>query len=201
MKNYLDDIKLDLLKEVGNIGMGNAATSLSCLLKNEKVDIYLPEVSVVSLGELPDHMGGADRIVVGNYIEVKEELHLYMVFILPLESAKQIAGTVTEGLTWELDEMGLSAIMEVSNIVTAGYLNAFADLTDLTLIPDPPQIAVDLTEAILGTILAEVEVAEDFVILIKTAFETSASKIDGFLSLIPAKGSFEAVYQKLLKGS
>lgn len=201
MKNYLDNIKLDLLKEIGNIGMGNAATSLSRLLKDEKVKIYLPEVTVVSLGELPDHMGGADSIVAGIYVEVKKELHLYMVFILPLESAQHIAGTVTEGLTWELDEMGLSAILEVSNIVTAGYLNAFSDLTNLTLIPSPPNIAVDLTEAILGTILAEVELAEDFVILIKTAFETSDSKIDGFLSLIPARDSFEAVYQKLLKGS
>lgn len=193
------DLRFDLLKEIGNIGMGNAATSLSGLLKDEKVNMLLPEVSVVSLGELPDHMGGPDSIVAGIYLKVERELHLYMIFILPLECARLVAGIVTDGYTDELDEMGLSAIMEVSNIVIAGYLNAFSDLAGLTLFPTPPNVAVDLAEAILGTILAEVEVAEDFVILIKTAFETRDSKIDGFISLIPAKDSFEAIYQKFLK--
>lgn len=199
MKNQLDELRLDLLKEIGNIGIGNAATSLSRLLKDVKVTITLPEVKVVSLGELPDHMGGADEVVAGVFIEVIEELHMYMVFILPLDDAKETVRVVTEGYTGELDEMGLSALMEVSNIVTGGYLTAFSQLVDRKLVPRPPYLAVDLTEAILGTILAEVELAEDFVIFVKTAFNSKDLQINGFLTLIPAKESLDSVYEMFMK--
>lgn len=200
MNNFLNEVQKDLLKEIGNIGMGNAASSLSVLLK-ERVNIHIPEVAIVSLGELPDNMGGAENLVAGIYVQVEGDVNLYMIFILPITSAEYIAGNVTEGTSSGLDEMGCSAVMEVGNIVTAGYINAFADLTGLTLLPKPPSLALDLAEAILGTILAEVQVAEDFVILIKTAFETGQSKVEGYLSMIPDIDSFEVVYHTLLKGA
>jgi len=198
MSNYLSENGRDLFREIGNIGMGNAASSLSQLLNDEKVIIQVPDVSVVSLGELPDYMDGPDRVVVGLYMEVGGSIGLHIIFILPLPSARSVASTLTAGLVQDLDEMGLSAVMEFGNIVTAGYINAFAELTGFTLIPKPPLIAVDLTEAILGSILAEIQLAEDFVILIKTAFQTGESKIDGFLCMVPDQDSFEAVYHKLL---
>ncbi len=199
MNHYLNDVKEDLLKEVGNIGMGNAASSLSFML-NERVNIQIPEVSIVSLGELPDNMGGAESVVAGVYVKVRGDVDLYMIFILPLKSALYIVETLTEGASSTMDELGCSAVMEVGNIVTAGYINAFADLTGFTLLPNPPSLAIDLSEAILGTILAEVEIVEDFVLLIKTVFETGQSKVEGYLSMIPDIDSFEVVYKTLLKG-
>jgi chemotaxis protein CheC len=201
MNSYLSENRFDLLREIGNIGIGNAVSSLSQLLNDERVNIRMPEVTVVSLGELPDHMDGPEKVVTGLYVEVGGSIDLHIIFILPLDSARSITSSISGGLVQELDEMGLSAVMEVGNIVTAGYINAFAELTEFTLIPKPPAIAVDLTEAILGSILAEVQVAEDFVILIKTGFETGDSKIEGFLCMIPAQDSFEIVYKKLLEGA
>lgn len=200
MSNRIDGIKQDMLKEIGNIGMGNAANSLSILLKDEKVNIFIPEVAVVSLGELPDHMGNPENVVAGIYTDVGGDISMHIIFILPQESACVIAEAVTDGFTSTLDEMGLSAVCEVGNIVTAGYLNAISDLTGFTLMPSPPCLAVDITEAILGTILAEAQVEEDFVILIKTSFMTGTENIQGYLSLIPAKDSFDALYQKLIEG-
>jgi chemotaxis protein CheC len=200
MDDHLSESRRDLLKEIGNIGMGNAATSLSQLLNHKKVMMNLPEVSVVAVGELPDHMGGAERMVTGTFVVVREELPMYLVFILPLEDARQIAGVLTEGQTTELDELGFSAVLEVGNIVTSGYLNALAALINRSLIPSPPGMAVDLTEAILGTILAQIELTEDSVILIKTSFFVGQAKIDGYLSLIPANDSFELLYEIMMKG-
>lgn len=201
MKKKFDAFKYDLLKELGNIGMGNAASSLSMMLMDERVNIHVPEVGVVSLGELPDHMAGPDRIVAGIYVQVGGDMSLHMIFIMPDESARTIARILTGETSEELSEMGMSAILEVGNIITAGYVNAISDLAGMALIPSPPSIAVDLTEAILGTILAGAEVAEDFVILIKTEFETGKSEIEGFLCVIPDSESVDAVYTKMLKGS
>lgn len=200
MEKSFNGIKYDMLKELGNIGMGNAASKLSMLLNDEKVTIDVPEVGIVSLGELPDHMAGPDRLVAGIYVEVGGDLVLHMIFIMPEESARTIAGILTGEMSGEISEMGLSAILEVGNIITAGYINAISALVDMVLIPNPPQIAMDLTEAILGTILAEAEVAEDFVILIKTEFATGRSEIEGFLCVIPDTESVDTVYTKMLKG-
>ncbi len=201
MNCYLSESGVDLLREIGNIGIGNAVSSLSQLLNDQRINIRMPEVTVVSLGELPDQMESPEKVVAGIYVEVGGSIDLHMIFLLPLESARSITASVSGGLVRELDEMGLSAVMEVGNIVTAGYINAFAGLTGFKLIPKPPAVAVDLTEAILGSILAEVQAAEDFVILIKTGFETGESDIEGFLCMIPARDSFEIVYKKLLEGA
>ncbi|UNC91778.1 chemotaxis protein CheC [Candidatus Contubernalis alkaliaceticus] len=200
MKN-INSQQLDLLKELGNIGMGNATSSLSAMLKEERVNMFVPEVSVVPLSELPDCMGGPEKQVTGIYVKVGGDIGLYMIFIVPLDSAENLAFTVTEGMAEGLDEFGLSAVAEVGNILTAGYLNALSFLMDMTLVPEPPGVAVDMTEAILGTILAESQVVEDFIVLIKTSFVTEKTNIQGFLTIIPEKDAFEVIYNMLLKGA
>ncbi len=200
MTKRLDDDRADLLSELGNIGMGNAAASLSVMMQDEKINILVPDVSVVPLGDLPDFMGGADKEVVGIYVKVGGDLRLYMIFLIPLESALHLIKIITGGMADGLDEFGLSAISEVGNVVTAGYLNALAVLMDMSLVPESPGVAVDLTEAILGAILAESQIAEDFIVLVKTSFIAETANIEGFLTIIPEKDAFEVVYNKLLKG-
>lgn len=189
----------DVLTEIGNIGMGNAASSLSELLK-EQVRISVPSVDIVSLGDLPYHMGGAADHVVGIYVPVHGDVSMHMIFILPVKSASVIVLNITDGLAQEMDELGQSAIAEVGNIVVAGYVNAFAHLTDLRLLLQPPVLAIDITEAILGSVLAGIQIPEDFVINIKASFETGSSKAEGYLCMIPAEDSFPSVYEALLEG-
>lgn len=196
----LEDRQIDLLKELGNIGMGHAASSLSLLLGEDRVEMLVPEVSVVPLKDVADNMGGPEKRVAGIYVKVRGDLILHMVFIFPVESALALVSALTAGQLTELDELGYSAVLEVGNILTSGYLNALAALLEMTLIPFPPEMAVDLTEAILGAILAKSQVAEDYIVMVKTSFTTGKSKVEGFLTIIPDEESFEAVYNKFLKG-
>ena len=46
----ISSLHLDILKEIGNIGAGNAATALSNLL-NKKIDMNVPNVRIVSFDE------------------------------------------------------------------------------------------------------------------------------------------------------
>ena len=54
---HLNDVQLDVLKEIGNIGAGNAATSLAGLL-NEQVHMTLPNVRIVDVNEAVTLLGG-----------------------------------------------------------------------------------------------------------------------------------------------
>jgi chemotaxis protein CheC len=190
----------DMLREIGNIGMGNAAISLSELLL-ETVKISIPLVESVALGDLPDALGGAEQIVAGIYIAVHGDADLHMIFLLPLDSAKRLIEMLAADNAQGFDEIGMSVIAEIGNIITAGYVNALADMTGLRLLPEPPVLAVDIAEAIVGSILGLIQIQEDTIISIKTDFLTKASMIEGFLCMIPLENSAQLVYKTLMMES
>lgn len=186
----------DMLREIGNIGIGNAAISLSELLL-ETVTISIPQVESVSLGDLPDALGGAEQIVAGIYVPVHGDADLHMIFLLPLASAKKLIGMLAQENAHGFDEIGMSLIAEIGNIITAGYITALADMTGLRLLLDPPVLAIDIAEAIVGSILGLIEIQEDTIISIQTDFLTRVSKIEGFLCMIPLQKSAQLVFSTL----
>ncbi|MCW3488712.1 chemotaxis protein CheC [Dethiobacter alkaliphilus] len=200
MPELNQDFKLDILKEVGNIGAGNATTSLSQLLNYQRVDMYVPEVDLCPLDEIPDLLGGAEKPVQGVFIKAPGDVSFYTVFLMGEESAHSLVTNLT-GREQSLDgEMGRSVLLEVGNIVTAAYLNALSYMTDLTFLPEPPQLAVDMAGAILGTVLAEANVAEDYILVLKTAFSTDSGDIDGNFLIIPDIDALDTVVKLLIDG-
>ena len=193
--------KLDVLKEVGNIGAGNATTALSQLLNYERVDMYVPEVSLLPLVEIPELMGGAENPVVCVFIKAPGKASFYTVFLLSLDSAQSLVTSLTGHGYPVMEEMGRSVVLEVSNIVTAAYLNALSYMTNLTFLPEPPVLAVDMAGAILGTVLAEANVAEDMILVLKTAFFTEAGHIDASFLIIPDLDSLDIVVNLLVNGA
>lgn len=65
----LADYQLDVLKEIGNIGAGHAATALSTLL-DKPVDMLVPKVMVLPFEEIPEIVGGAEEVVLAIFLRV-----------------------------------------------------------------------------------------------------------------------------------
>lgn len=195
------EFKLDVLKEMGNIGAGNATTALSTLLNYERVNMYVPEVDLCPLVDIPDLMGGAEQSVFGIYIKVSGELSFYAVFLLDFGSAQALVASLAGQDYPVMEEMGRSVLLEVGNIVTAAYLNALAHLTGLTLLPQPPLLVVDMAGAILGTVLAEANVVEDYILVLKTAFATTTGKIEGNFLIIPDQDTLDIIVRMLVNGA
>ncbi|MBT9173538.1 MAG: CheY-P phosphatase CheC [Syntrophomonadaceae bacterium] len=100
-----------------------------------------------------------------------------------------------------MEEMGRSVLLEVGNIVTASYLNALSHLTNLAFLPDPPLLVVDMAGAILGTVLAETNVAEDHILVLKTAFVTATGNIEGNFLIIPDQNTLDIIVRMLVNGA
>lgn len=196
-----DEFKLDVLKEMGNIGAGNATTALSLMLNYERVDMYVPEVALSPLSDIPDMMGGAEKTVMSVYIAAPGEVSFYTVFLLGLESAQSLVTNLTGKDYPVMEEMGSSVLLEVGNIITAAYLNALSYMTNLTFLPTPPVLAVDMAGAVLGTVLAEANIAEDYILVLQTAFVTAAGKIEGSFLIIPDVDSLDTVVKLLVEGA
>ncbi len=191
----LSDMQLDAIREIGNIGAGNSATALSQLI-NKKIDMNVPKVSVVPLGDIPDLVGGPDRMVAGIFLRVYGKAPGSVLFLMTKESAlylsERLVGVQKENID-ELTEMDQSAIMEIGNILAGAYLNALSYYTKLTLLPSIPSMAVDMAGAILNIIIAQLGEMGDHALVIETQFLSEDDGINGQFFLVPDPGSLQII--------
>lgn len=81
----MNNMQFDVLKEIGNIGAGNATTALSQMI-NSKVDMQVPQVALLEFKELPDIVGGAESLVVGILLTLEGDINGMMMFMLDRKS-------------------------------------------------------------------------------------------------------------------
>lgn len=189
---------MDVLKEIGNIGAGNAMTALSQMLQC-KVDMQVPQVRLLEFQEVGSIMGGEEQLMVGVYLAVEGDITGSIMFLVRTDSAKHLVDKLMMGLASEgdeLNEMEISAMKEISNIITGAYLNSLSTLTNLKIYPSPPDLALDMAGAILSVPAIEFGVMGDKILLIQSQFYDDV-EIDGYFILIPDLESYEKILSAL----
>lgn len=193
------DFKLDVLREVGNIGAGNAATALSTLL-NKPVDMAVPTVNLLPFEAIADRVGGSEAVVVAIFLRVEGDAPGNMFFIINREPARRILQGLLGFNAAENDdysELELSALNEIGNILAGSYLSSLADFTGLNMQPTVPSLAVDMAGAILSYGLLQFGTMGDDALLIDTTFLEGHQDADGHFFLIPDPESFEKLFRAL----
>ena len=189
----------DVLREIGNIGAGNAMTALSQMLQC-KVDMQVPQVKLLEFKDVGALMGGEEQIMVGIYLAVEGDITGSIMFIVKQDSAKHLVNKIMMGMGGSegpgLNEMELSAMKEVSNIITGAYLNSLSALTNLKIYPSPPELAVDMAGAILSVPAIEFGAIGDKILLIQSQFYDD-TMIDGYFILIPDLESYAKILRSL----
>lgn len=188
----------DVLKEIGNIGAGNAMTALSQMLQC-KVDMKVPQVRLLEFTEVGEMMGGEEQIMVGVFLGVDGDITGSMMFMVEEESARHLIHKITMGMLpagAEFEEMGLSAMKEVGNIITGAYLNSLSTLTNLKIFPTPPALTVDMAGAILSVPAIQFGIFGDKILLIQSQFYDEI-QLDGYFILIPDLESYAKILTAL----
>jgi chemotaxis protein CheC len=90
----------------------------------------------------------------------------------------------------EYNEISLSALKEVGNILTGAYLSALSALTGLHIKPDIPALAIDMAGAIISVPAIEVGKNSDSVLYIKTEFVQGTDSVIGDFFLVPDAESY-----------
>lgn len=196
--NNLNSILLDVLKELGNIGSGNAATALASMI-DKKVDMKVPQVKILEFKDVGEILGDSETPVVGIYFNMTDEIEGNIMFVLDINSALNLTNMLfgRDSTKSELDEMDMSALSEVGNILSASYINSLSALTGLNLKLSIPSICVDMAAAILSVPAVQFGHIGEHVIFIETQFVENNKQITGDLFLIPEVGSFEKILKSL----
>lgn len=201
LKNYddLNDIQLDVLKEIGNIGSGNAASALSTML-NRPVDIAVPVVRILDYEEVVQNLGGPEQLLVGLLLSLEGDVSGMIMFLLNKNFAHMVLNTLmgtSMDESGELDEMGESAIQEVGNIMAASYINAMATLTGLNINISVPDLCVDMAGSILSVPAIYYANISDKIIFIEDEFNSQSDLAASHILLIPEVDSLEKIMTSL----
>ena len=187
----LDDSQYDVLKEIGNIGAGNATTALACML-NQKIDMGVPKVNLVPFGS-------EETILAGILLGLEGDVNGMMMFLLPESAAHNIVNTVMgtpDNTQCNFSEMEMSALSEVGNIIAGSYLSALSALTGLTITASIPYTSIDMAGALLSLPAIEYGKIGDKVLLIETQFGEEVLG-NGYFVMIPELESYEKILTSL----
>ena len=195
--NYqsLNPLQLDALKEVSNIGAGNAATSLSILL-GTKIDMSVPNMNLIAFDELFNSY--KENEVVAVLVKVLEDIEGSILYVFNEEVALNIISKLTLAKEDNVSEMGLSVIVEIGNIISSSFMNSIADFTGLKVTASVPAVVNDMISAILVSTFIETGQYQEYVLDIETLFiGEEENNIEGHFYFVPSPGSLEKILESL----
>ena len=189
----VNNMYLDVLKEIGNIGAGNATTAIANML-GMKIDMNVPNVKLMEVSKLGTAVGAEDETIVGIFLEVMNDIEGSMMFLVDIPSARYLVNKLMmEDVPADkpFDEMELSALKEIGNIIAGSYLSALSSMTNLVISP-----SVDMAASILSVPAIEFGQFGDNALLIQTEICADVA-INGYFILMPEQGSYEKILTSL----
>ena len=186
----------DVLKEIGNIGAGNATTALATMLQC-KVDMKVPQVRMMEFKDVGALLGGEEQELAGAYLSVEGDITGSILFLVQKEVALHLVSKLMGGMGGdEFGEMERSAFKEISNIVTGSYLNALSTMTNMCIYPSIPDLAIDMAGAILSVPAIEFGIMGDKILLIQSQISDEI-EMDGFFVMIPDMESYAKILRAM----
>lgn len=192
----LNDVHIDALREIGNIGAGNAATSLGVLL-NEDVNISIPEVKIEDFEQVAASVGGLDEMCVAVLINFTGDAKGVMLFLLSMDDAKGITDIFTGEDEEGLSDLKMSGIKEFGNILSSSYLGSVASLTGMEIHLSVPNIAIDMAGAILTTPVIEYGATDSKVMFIEESFNTKERKLKSRVIMFTDMDTLQEIMSRL----
>lgn len=190
--------QLDALREIGNIGSGNAASALAQFL-NRKIDMAVPSAKILDFKDIPDLVGGPAQNVMGIFLKVMGEISGRFLLLIPEKTSLRLLHTLIPGCEIDsplnMGEMESSCMREVGNILAGAFLNALSTLTQTPMLNSLPSMAFDLSGSLINYVVADMVAVSDKVLMIETSFIEEQEDLKIHIFLLPGPDSL----QKLLK--
>ena len=189
---------LDVLREIGNIGGGNAVTALASLLGRE-INMSDPVAQVVDFNAISNMLSGPETYIAGVLVDMAGDLNGYILLVLEISNAYELVSMVLneerplpENLSAEdFGDMELSALTEIANILIGSYLSSLCSLTDMNIQPSVPAIAMDMLGAIMSIVAIQYGQIGDSVLLLSTTFNDMDKEMSGNFFLVPDYESYK----------
>lgn len=200
----LSETELDVMREISNIGAGNAATALAELLA-DRITISVPTLQIINLNRIASIVGGAETEVVGIVLAIHGDIDGMILFLLEQRICNRLLGSLFalarqpkhDCDLLNLDELSISALMELGNIISGAYVSALSALLDLDIRVTPPAIAHDMAGAILSYPASVLGISGDQVMIVREDFDDGQDQLTCHLLIMPSPDSLDLIMKRL----
>jgi chemotaxis protein CheC len=192
------EVQQDALAELANIGAAHSATTLSQMLDTQ-IGMSVPEINVVDISEVGNFL--TDELTTMIVFELQGDMPHggFLVLHFPRDSAIRTAhimlGDGAEAPTFS--EMDQSAIIEVANIMVSSFLSASSDLLGFMMLPSPPVLVIDMAHAAITSLIAQMTVEVDDVLLFRVKLVSDEHNIAGNILIFLEVHTLEAIQKRL----
>ncbi|MCC0627520.1 chemotaxis protein CheC [Clostridioides sp. ES-S-0171-01] len=201
MINYLelDDAHIDALREIGNIGSGNAITALASMI-NSNIEVLIPMVKILEYNEATNLLGGPENKVVCILLDMKGDINGMFMFLLDESITQLMLSSLFNKKEAPLDKIEvieISAIKEIGNIMASSYVNAIASMLNMTISISIPDICIDMVGAVLNVPMIRFSDVGDKVLFIENKFKMSDDYFTSHILMIPEMDSLGEILVRL----
>jgi chemotaxis protein CheC len=189
---------LGILLELGSIGAGHAATSLSDVLQ-QPITIDVPKIHHIKAHLIPQFYNLHDVPTTAIYLQLAEKYGCDILLMFEYTEAKKIAAMMTMvSSIEELDPtMETSALQELANILIGSFLTSISDFVGVGLLPTTPETVTDTFDAIIDNFLIKQSLtAEGNAMIFETRFKRNGEDAKSVLMIFPTKELKQLLVEK-----
>lgn len=163
---------LGIFLELGSIGAGHAATSLSEILQ-QQVEIDIPRIGTVPPNMLPKFYHSHNMPATAVYIHLVGKLECHFLFIFEMPELEEITAMMTRSITQKECESSMesSAIEELGNILIGSFLTAISNFTGISLISTPPLLIGAPFDSIINDFVVKLSADSGEALVFDTCFK------------------------------
>ncbi|XGI83123.1 chemotaxis protein CheC [Halorutilales archaeon Cl-col2-1] len=166
-------------------------------------DVEVTYVNFVRLEDVPSEVEEGRKV--GLVFEFEGFLGGYILILLDDESAKEItrlllpsaAENDTDVVDDGFDPTERSAIQEMGNIMTSGFVDAWANVLDATIDISTPKFVHDMGRAIADSITARLGQRQKYSFVFDTRINAQDHEFDCEVYMLPYQDGFEETLQSL----
>ncbi|MBU1355814.1 MAG: chemotaxis protein CheC [Candidatus Edwardsbacteria bacterium] len=201
MMKQLDNIQLDALKEVSNIGSGHAATALS-ELTGQKVTINIPVISIDPISSVFKKCADSGQKILGIRIDLSGDIVGRTLLFFSQDDALKFCDCLMRrpiGTVKALSELDRSGLREVSNILTCAYMNALGEMLNFMVVPTTPSLIIGTPEEMMAGFAEQAGGAEELAVIIENDFRFQGNEtvLQGYFLLLPDDSSLQAMFKAM----
>ena len=169
---------------------------------NPKINLHVPHVRILGFNDVADYVGGPENVVLGVLIKLSGDVDGMILYVFNDDLIRNVL-KVFFGKDYtsvsELDEMDMSALNEIGNIMASSYVNALSSMTSLTIDVSVPSMCVDMAGAILSVPSIEFAQVGNKVLFIDDSFSIgeNSDKVKSNMILVPEMDSLNKIFERL----
>ena len=200
-QGLLSDEQVDFLREMMNIGSGNAATALGQMLQCE-VNVEIPTVHVLPPAQAPSVLGDPSLSVACVRMSMVGDVTGGLFFIVPAEQRAELMHLAERAMLppmkiKRVTDPDLSILTEMGNILAGVYLTAIHEFCQLSIYHTVPVIAIDMIQSLLDESIVILSRKVQALILVENEFVVEERRIRTFLLIIPTVQSVRTLVDSI----